>query len=262
MDYKTLDVELKDNILKVTLNRPNDANSISLPLAKELMDLFTRECENPEIRAVVLTGAGKLFCAGGDLETMLAQGENTKVFLRELTSYLHAAVARMSVMNAPVIAAVNGTAAGAGMALACAADLAICEESSRFVLAYTKVGLVMDGSSSWYLPRIVGLRRAMELALDNRMLSSQEALDWGIINRIAPDGEVVDHAMEWAKQLANGPTGSFGVVKNMLRQSLQTDLDRQLEVESMLMSAAAESDDGQEGMRAFFEKRPPNFKGS
>lgn len=261
MDYETLDVDLTDNVLKVILNRPDDANSVSMTLAREMMDLFTKHCENPEVRAVVITGAGKLFCAGGDLAEMKSQGENTRAFIRELTTYIHGAVARMSVMNAPVIAAVNGTAAGAGLALACACDLAVAGEKSRFVMSYTRAGLVLDGSSSWYLPRIVGLRRALELALDNRMLSAREALDWGIVNRVVPDEEIVSHAMDWARTLAQGPTGSFGVVKNMLRQSLQADLDRQLEVESMLMSAAVASPDGREGMQAFFERRPPEFKG-
>ena len=261
MNYSTLDVSLEDQVLCVTLNRPEQANSISLALAKDLMDLFTKQCENDNVRAVVITGAGKLFCAGGDLEEMKSQGEDTRAFIRELTSYLHTAISRISVMNAPVIAAINGTAAGAGLALACACDLAVASEKSRFLLSYTKAGLVLDGSSSWYLPRLIGLRRSMELALTNRMLSAEEALDWGIINTVLPHDTVLDEAMALARELAQGPTGAYGVVKNMFRQSMQVDLERQMEMESMSMSAAAVSEDGREGMRAFFEKRPPIFKG-
>ena len=183
-------VDIRDRVATLTLNRPDASNALTLELARELLSAALRCEADPEIRAVVLTGAGKHFCFGGDLRAMRECGDGAPAYLNELTTHLHAAISAFTRMRAPVIAAVNGTAAGAGVGLVCAADLAVCARASRFSLAYTGVGLAPDGSVSFLLPRIVGRRRAMELLLLNRVLSAEEALAWGLVNQVVDDADL------------------------------------------------------------------------
>jgi 2-(1,2-epoxy-1,2-dihydrophenyl)acetyl-CoA isomerase len=261
MTHATLAVEHSDGVALVTLIRPDNANSINMEMAKDLMQAFIRLSADRAVRAVLLRGAGNLFCAGGDLAEMCAHTDDACGYLTELTGYLHGAIARIASMDAPVVAAVQGAAAGAGFALAAACDLTVADEKAKFLLSYTRAGLVLDGSSSWYLPRLVGLKRALELALTNRSLAAAEALDWGIVNRVCPADALGDEALSLARSLAEGPTGAYGSVKRMLRGSLQAGLCDQMDLETMLMAQAGDSADGREGMAAFFEKRPPAFGG-
>src|ERR1043165_6156318 len=180
MAYSTIQFDIKDNIARLTLNRPDSANALNLEMSKDLMHAALECSENSAIRAVIITGNGRMFCAGGDLKSFAAQGDKLAYHLKEVTTYLHAAVSRFTRMDAPVIAAVNGTAAGAGMSLACSCDLVLAAESAKFTMAYTRAGLTPDGSSTYFLPRIVGLKRALELTLTNRVLPAQEAEQWGI----------------------------------------------------------------------------------
>jgi 2-(1,2-epoxy-1,2-dihydrophenyl)acetyl-CoA isomerase len=217
--------------------------------------------DDPETRAVVLTGAGPMFCAGGDLRSFADAGTAISSRLKELTAYLHAAISRLTRMNAPVIAAVNGVAAGAGFSLAIAADLTIASDTAAFVMAYTNTGLVPDGSSTFFLPRRIGDRRTRELMLTNRKLSAAEALDWGLVNSVVPAAELLPAATKLAATLAAGPTRSFGAVKALLNETFEHGLESQMELEARAIAAASISLDGQEGIRAFLEKRKPQFTG-
>jgi 2-(1,2-epoxy-1,2-dihydrophenyl)acetyl-CoA isomerase len=260
-DYQNIAFEQRGPIAIVTLNRPDAANGIDLALGRELMQVAIECDENPAIRAVVLTGAGKMFCAGGDLISFNALGERLPLGIKELTTYLHAAISRFARMDAPLITAINGTAAGAGMSLAIASDYAIAAESARFTMAYTAAGLTPDGSASFHLPRLVGLRRAQELMLTNRRLSAQEALEWQLVNRVVADEQVLPEAIALAEQLASGPTLAFGTVKKLLLTSFDESLETQMEREAQGIAAMSRTQDGREGIAAFGARRKPEFQG-
>jgi 2-(1,2-epoxy-1,2-dihydrophenyl)acetyl-CoA isomerase len=260
--YQTLRFEVEGAVARITLQRPEAANAIDLRLARELADAALRCDEDASVRAVVLTGAGRMFCAGGDLAAFAAAAERRPALIKELTASLHAALSRFARMRAPVIAAVNGPAAGAGFSLACACDLAVASEAARFTLAYTRVGLAPDGSSTWFLPRVVGARRALELLVTNRTLSAEEALAWGIVNRVVPAPALLGEAEAWARELAAGPTAAYGAVKRLLLSSATESLEAQMELEARAIADASRSRDGGEGISAFLEKRAPEFEGT
>jgi len=262
MTQDTILVDIDGGVATITLNRPNAANGLTIPMTHELMQAAIRCDEDPRVRAIVVTGAGKMFCAGGDLKSFAEFGDQIAARLKEMTVYLHAAISRLARGDAPVIMAVNGTAAGAGMSLAVAGDLAVASDSAKFTMAYTAAGLSPDGSSTFFLPRIIGLRRTQELMLTNRRLSAQEALDWGLVNQVVPADEVGAAALELARSLAAGPTRSFGVVKKLLAQSFDASLETQMEHEASGIAGSAKTPDGQEGIEAFVEKRAPKFTGA
>jgi 2-(1,2-epoxy-1,2-dihydrophenyl)acetyl-CoA isomerase len=174
---------------------------------------------------------------------------------------LHTALSRLARMDAPVIAAVNGTAGGAGLSLVMAADLAIAAQSAKFTMAYTGAGLSPDGSSTFYMPRKIGDRKARELMLTNRVLSAAEALDWGVVNQVVADGQALDLAMILARRLAAGPTRAYGAVKTLLNDSFEHGLESQMALEASKIAELVVSEDGQEGIQAFLEKRKPGFTG-
>lgn len=259
-DYETIQFELTDQVAILRLNRPSAGNALSRQMSMDFFNIARRCASDPDIRAVILTGSGKLFSGGGDLRE-LAAAESRAAHFGEMTAYFHAAMARFARMDAVLIGAVNGTAGGAGIAMVCACDLVISAESARYVLAYTRAGLSPDGSSTYYLPRLLGLRRALEMALTNRLLSAQEALAWGLVNRVVPDDQLMEEALKLARQLAAGPTRAFGETKRLLHGSWTTPMETQLEMESQAIARMVESVDGREGVSAFLEKRPPTFTG-
>jgi 2-(1,2-epoxy-1,2-dihydrophenyl)acetyl-CoA isomerase len=252
---------MKDGVGLICLNRPEDGNAITLEMARELLEVANLCDEDPEVRAVVLTGNGKMFCAGGDVKIFAAQGEKTSLYVKETTQAFHAAISRFNWMDAPMVCAVNGTAAGGGFSLALTTDIAIASESAKFTMAYTKIGLVPDGSSSYFLARLVGLRRAKEMALLNPVLSAKQALEWGLVNRVVADDQVLTSALEIAHQWAKGPTRSFGETKRLILSGATESLESQMERESRAISAMAGTADGHEGMAAFLAKRHPKFSG-
>ncbi len=260
MSRETLDFEVRDAVAHLTLNRPDAANAIDLTLARELVRAAER-CEEGDVRAVLVRGAGRMFCAGGDLASFAAAGDGLPALIRELADTLHEALARFARMDAPLVAAVNGAAAGAGMSLVVLCDFALAAESAKFAMAYTAAGLSPDGSSTWFLPRTIGVRRTKELMIANRRLSAAEAAEWGIVNRVVPDDALDAEAEKLARELAAGPTRSFGSVKRLLLASPEADLEAQLAAETDGIAAMSGTADGREGIAAFLEKRRPAFSG-
>ena len=258
MTNTTVEVERRGAVAVLRLNRPDAANTIDLDLARALLDSALALQADAGVRAVVLTGAGSSFCFGGDLRGMVSGGTPVEPYLRELTTHLHAAISQFMRMNAPVIAAVNGTAAGAGVGLVAMADLAVAGEGSKISLAYTGVGLTPDGGTSFLLPRAVGAKRASELILTNRALCADEALAWGLVNQVVPDADVLGAALKLAGKLAAGPTGAFGKAKRLLGASLGA-LEQQMALESETIAAQAATAEGGEGIAAFLGKRKPDY---
>jgi len=261
MQFENLIFDVKDGLARVAFNRPDAANSLNLELVRELVDAATICSEDPTIRAVLLTGTGRFFCAGGDLKSFSAASDQVSKYVAQTADTLHAAIAKFAKMNAPVVAAVNGTAAGAGMSLVLMTDIALAAESAKFTMAYTAAGLAPDGSSTYFLPRIVGIRRARELLFSSRKLSAAEALELGIVERVVPDDALMAEAENLARALANGPTLAFGAVKKLLLSSQTAQLEDQLDAETSAIASMATTSDGREGVMAFREKRAPNFKG-
>lgn len=254
--------ERDGGVARLTLHRPDAANAIDLALGRALMEETLRLDEDPSVRAVLLTGAGRMFCAGGDLRAFADAGDRVPALLKELTTYLHAALSRLARMRAPVIAAVQGPAAGAGMSLACAADLVLAGDRATFTMAYTRAGLTPDGSSTWVLPRVVGVRRTLELMLTNRTLSAAEAAEWGLVSRVVPSDDLPGEAERLARSLAEGPTEAFGATKKLLLLSASQAFEAQMELEARAIADAARTADGREGIAAFLAKRAPAFRGS
>jgi 2-(1,2-epoxy-1,2-dihydrophenyl)acetyl-CoA isomerase len=259
MSAPTVQVESRGSVAVVTLNRPEASNTLNLQTAMDLLAAAMACARNSAVRAVVLTGAGRNFCFGGDLRSMLGRGSGADAYLRELTTYLHEAISHFARMDAPVIAAVNGTAAGAGVGLVAMADLAICGESSKFNLAYTGVGLTPDAGTSFLLPRAIGTKRAMELFLLNRALTAEQAMNWGLVNHVTADDQLLSEAITLAEGVAAGPLRAFGRTKRLVASSLGA-LETQMVLESETIAAQAGSPEGLEGIGAFLEKRKPVFE--
>lgn len=252
--------EVNEGIARITLNRPHQANSVDRELAEALMAISLRCERDRSVRAVLLRGAGDTFSAGGDLKNFVNQSD-LPAYLRETTSYLHLAIWRFAQLDAPVIAAVQGAAAGGGLSLAMACDIVIAAETARFVSAYTKIGLVPDGGLTYVLPRLVGVRRATELILLNRTLSAREALEWGLITQVVPDAELLPTAEKIAEQLASGPTLAFGRTKKLLQSTWRESFESQMELESRAIAEMSGTADCKEGIAAFVGKRTPKFVG-
>lgn len=261
MDFSALLFEVRDHVAHITLNRPQAANTLNVEMGMDLMRAALRCEEDRSVRAVLLSGSGAAFCAGGDLKAFHAHLDGLPAHIKEVVTYLHTALSHLTRMNAPVVTAVHGFAAGAGLSLACASDLVVAGESARFTMAYTRAGLTPDGSATHFLPRVVGLNRALDLALTNRTLSAREAMEWGIVSRVVPDAEVHAQAEELAKQLAAGPTRAFGNVKRLMRTGWTETLETQMAYEADSIAEMTRLADGREGVTAFVEKRAPHFTG-
>ena len=258
MTNTAVEIERRGHVAVLRLNRPDAANTIDLDLARALLDAAYRIQADAGVRAAVLTGTGSSFCFGGDLRGMMATGGEITPFLRELTATLHAALAQLARMDAPLIAAVNGTTAGAGIGLVALADLAVAAESAKFSLAYTGVALTPDGGTSFLLPRLVGTKRAMELLLTNRALSAAEARDWGLLNEVVPDAEVLPRSLAIAERLAAGPVGAFGRTKRLIAAA-NGALETHMALESENIAQQGGTAEGQEGIQAFLGKRKPKY---
>jgi len=253
----SVDVQVSDRIARLTLNSPDTGNALNLELATALAQA-AQGLRGSDVGAVILTGAGKAFCVGGDLNYMRESGEVGDAVLRLATQF-HAGLEALAALDAPVITAVRGAAAGGGMSLAIAGDIVLAADSARFTMAYTAIGFSPDGGSSWTLPRLVGLRRATELMLLNERLDAARAHELGLVTRVVTDDALDSTAGELARRLADGPTAAHGAVKRLLRESATREFSAQLGEEARTIAALAASPDGREGVAAFLEKRAPHF---
>lgn len=261
MNFEVLTLDRKDGVATITLNRPDAFNALNLTLGRELFHAALEVDEDPSVRSVVITGAGKAFCAGGDVKDFADNLPRIGILVKELTTYLHGAVSRLCRSDKPVIMAVNGVAAGGGLSFALSGDLVLAAESARFAMAYAKIAATPDGSSSYFLPRLVGLRRAMELYFTSRVLSAREALEWGLVTRVVPDGELKGAADALARELAQGPTRAFGGAKRLFHQSTWESLETQMELEAQAIARSGHTEDFANGVTAFANKKTPVFKG-
>jgi len=261
MDRSTLKIEITDGCAWLTLSQPDRLNSITPESARELRDAVSAIGRDPNVRVLVLAGEGRAFCAGGDVAQFHAHLGDAPAFLDRLVETVHEIINDLLVMPKPVIASVGGVVAGGGMALFMAADLAIAAESATFVMAYSGIGASPDGGSTFFLPRLVGSRRALELVLTNRRLSAAEALEWGLVNQVVPDGGLAGAVKELALRLAQGPTLAFSQARALVRQSFANTAQTQLDLEKHGLIAMAGTADFREGVTAFVEKRRPSFKG-
>jgi 2-(1,2-epoxy-1,2-dihydrophenyl)acetyl-CoA isomerase len=260
--YETVSIYRSGAAAMVELNRPASMNSLNTQLRLDLLATVDELAADDEIRAVLLTGAGRAFSSGADLrEERDTTPEGFPNVYSVLTEHYHPIITGIRHMPKPVVAAVNGAAAGIGLSLALACDLVLAAESAYFLLAFVNIGLVPDGGSSLLVPSRIGFARAAELAMLGERLSAPKALDWGLINQIWPDEELIGRAQELCSRLATGPTGSYAGTKRQLNKWLYERIGEQLEFEAKIQQERAESEDFAEGRRAFTEKRPPRFTG-
>ncbi len=262
MSYETIKFEREGGVAIITLDRPEAANSLNKLMSEELVKAATHCDSNSEIRAVILTGSGKMFSAGGDLHSFAAEGERMAEYMRYTTAGLHVAISRFARMNAPYLVAVNGVAAGAGFSMAITGDMVFAAKSAKFTEAYTRAGVSPDGSSTWFLPRLVGHTRAMQLILMNDVLTADQAMEWGLVNEVVDDENLMKRTLEVALELANGPTLAYGEAKRLVADSHSNSLETQMELETRAICGLARaSADTKEGIFAFTNKRKPTFKG-
>ena len=260
MDYNSIIYEKNSSIAKIVLNKPDTGNTLDSQLAKELYEASLDAASDENIKALILTANGKLFCGGGNLKFLLSKKEEVKKTLLEMTMYFHGAISRMARMSAPIIVGVNGTAGGGGFSLAITGDIIYAVKDAKFTLAYTNAGLSPDGSSTYYLPRIVGMKRAKELMLTNRLFSAEEAFDMGLIDLVVNTNEELTEALnKQAEIFSKGPINAYKSVKKLLSESFNNGLETQMEKESIHISNNADSKHGIEGLTAFSEKRKPIF---
>lgn len=251
--------EVENGVATLTLNRPGAANSIDAALARALRDAVADLDRRPDVRALMIEGAGRMFCAGGDLASFAREGDGAAAYVQALVADLHAALVQLAAFHAPVIAAVHGAVAGAGLGLMLAADLAIADAGSRFVMAYTRSGLTPDGGTSWALPRVVGLRKAVELTLMNPTLTARQALDLGLLAEVVASGELATRARAVARELADGPTAAFVAARRLLHEAGDRSYADHLGAEAIQIVESFTTAEGLEGVRAFSERRIPIF---
>ncbi len=248
-----------ENILGITLNRPEVYNALNLDMLKMLGEALAAAAADNAIKGVLLTGKGKAFCAGGDLKWISDQSDQAGSVLYRLAPEFHVCITQIRRMEKPVVAAINGIAAGGGFSLALACDFRVIGQSAILRQAYTSSGLSIDGGGSFALPRLVGLARAMEIMAFDQPISSAQALDWSLVTKIVPDIEVLSEALSLLNNLVKGALHSFAWSKKLMTDSLNNTLETQLELERQGISECAAHPNGQEGIRAFIEKRKPSF---
>jgi 2-(1,2-epoxy-1,2-dihydrophenyl)acetyl-CoA isomerase len=259
MDYKTILFDVADGTARITLNRPDRLNSFTLEMHTEVADALSKAKSDPAIRVLLLTGAGRGFCAGQDLaDPAIVPGGDLGSALD--TSY-NPLIRELAGLEKPVVCAVNGVAAGAGANIAFAADIVLAAKSAKFIQSFSNIGLVPDSGGTWILPRLVGQARALGLALTGEALSAERAEQWGLIWRAVDDEQLMPEVEKLVSRLAHGPTRGLAAVKLAMRKGWQSDLHAQLDFERDLQRELGRTSDYREGVAAFGEKRPPKFTG-
>jgi 2-(1,2-epoxy-1,2-dihydrophenyl)acetyl-CoA isomerase len=262
--YEAIIVETAGPVCTVTLNRPESLNSLNEKMTSELADAIAQVRRDNQIRCMILTGAGRAFTSGQDLGQLKATYADPKLVLHlkeELKRRYHPVIFGLRELEKPVIAAINGVAAGAGLSIALACDIRIASDKASLIEVFVNVGLVPDAGSTFFLPRLVGLGKALELCFTGDKVSANEALALGMVNKVVPAEELMKATNEMANRLAKLPTRTIGLMKRLLTDSFNADLHVQLEAEGEAQEAAGQTADHREGVLAFFDKRPPNFQG-
>lgn len=254
--------EVEQGVMTITLNRPDRLNSFNDLMHQQLAACLTQAERDENVRCLLITGAGRGFCAGQDLNDRNVDPSGPAPDLGlSVERFYNPLVRRLAALPKPVIAAVNGVAAGAGATLALGCDIVLAARSANFVMAFSKLGLVPDCGGSWFLPRVAGRTRAMGLALLGEKLSAEQAAQWGMIWQLVEDAELADTSRQLARHLATQPTFGLGLIKKALQASETNGLDAQLDLERDYQRLAGRSDDYREGVSAFLAKRPPQFSG-
>jgi 2-(1,2-epoxy-1,2-dihydrophenyl)acetyl-CoA isomerase len=256
---ESLKLKKEDGIAVVLLNRPEVFNAFDQSMVGFLAENLTHLATDDSVSGVVISGEGKAFCAGGDLRSIFGFPGGPAAGFYKLAAIYHQAIVEIRRMRKPVIAAINGIAAGGGFSMALACDFRVMARSAVLRQAYTSNGLCIDGGGTYTLPRIVGLARALEIIAFDKPISSEQALAWGLVTKIVQDGEALEEACSMARELAKGSLYSFGWCKELLTNSFHTPFEAQIERERAGLAACAAHPDGQEGMKAFTEKRKPKF---
>lgn len=261
MKLETVLYDNHENIGRIILNRPQARNAINLQVAKDLMAAAVACSNDSEIRVVTISGMGDTFCVGGDVKEFGVQMDKLPELLNEITAYLHGAVSLLSHLEVPVISGVNGFAAGAGIGLACLGDIVIAAESARFTMAYGGIGLTPDAGATYFLPRLVGLRNALDLVMTNKQISSAEAKGIGLVSQVVPDKELQANLDSLAAQMVNRATKALASTKALLYRGWDETLETQLDNERRSISNMGRTRDAEEGIKAFIEKRKAEFIG-
>ncbi len=254
-----IEVSVGDGVALVRLNRPQALNALTMPMAEELRAQLASLAAAPAIGALVLAGAGRAFCAGADVRELEARGGQRSQYVAELAALMHESLMVLQSLPFPVLAAVKGPAVGGGFGLVLTCDLVVAGSSSRFAAGYHRVGLTPDGGATYWLPRMVGARRAQEILMGGRTLGADDALQWGLINRVVPDDEVEKVTERWAWDLARGPHMAQRETKRLLATSGQRDHAGQLAAEQEAVTLQAGNAEASEGLRSFLEGRAPNY---
>jgi 2-(1,2-epoxy-1,2-dihydrophenyl)acetyl-CoA isomerase len=254
-----LRLERSDSLATITLDRPETGNAIDVPMAQALLQAALDCAADPNIRCVILTGAGQMFCAGGDIKAF-SHADDAGLLIERITAPLHMAIARLARMDKPLVTAINGAAAGAGFGLALLGDVAIAARSAKFTVAYGALGVSPDAGTSWFLPRLVGLRQAQRLALTGERIDAAEAERIGLVTRAVEDDTFGAEVSAIAQRLAQQSASALGRTRALLHQSYSNGLETQLEREAETIAKSARGADGQEGIAAFVQKRKPSFR--
>jgi 2-(1,2-epoxy-1,2-dihydrophenyl)acetyl-CoA isomerase len=261
--HETVDLTTDGPAARILLNRPEALNAWNEQFGRDLLDAVTTVAEDDTLRALLITGAGRGFSSGADLkEQRSTTDDGVPDLSARLKEVYHPIITGLREMPKPVVAAVNGPAVGIGCSLALAADLIVAAESAYFLLAFVNIGLVPDGGSTAFLPARTGYARAAEMAMLGERVPAEQALDWGLVNRVVPDGELEATSSELLNRLANGPTRSYAGAKRLLNRRMYADLAGQLEAEADAQREQGKTQDFIEGVLAFAEKRPPDFTGT
>jgi 2-(1,2-epoxy-1,2-dihydrophenyl)acetyl-CoA isomerase len=258
-NQRLIETEIVDNIAVVTINRQAEYNSFDDHTLKAFADTMISLALNSDVKAVIITGKGKSFSGGGDLKTAAGSKGGVASTFYNIAHFLHLGILEIRKMPKPVIAAINGTAAGGGFSLALACDFRFIATSSKMKQAYTSNGLSIDGGGSFTLPKLVGHAKAIEIAFLDEIITPEKALEIGLVNSVVPDDKLLDFAINFAKKYKNVSLNSFGVTKKLFNESFSNSLEKQLELEREWIAISAQSEDGKEGVKAFLEKRKPNY---